>query len=186
MEWFSTWWDGQAWGTVPDWFAAVGTVSAFFLGLGILANDRVKATRKHADEFATWPEWEKREGGPDANVLSVRAYNAGTAPVPKADVICLLEIDGKPVVRTFFHLQTKTQHSYSPVLASGMTAYGSINLVPNSRNLQICVMFIDASNSVWVRDLASGKYLSSKRRKKFGLDQGFNSSLYPGVPRNGS
>jgi hypothetical protein len=39
------------WGSVPDWFAAIGTVGALFLGLAILWRDRRKDERVEAKEF---------------------------------------------------------------------------------------------------------------------------------------
>jgi hypothetical protein len=39
------------WGSVPDWFGAVGTVGALLLGLSILSRDKRKAERAEADEF---------------------------------------------------------------------------------------------------------------------------------------
>lgn len=70
-------------GTVPDWFAAVGTVGALFVSLVLLREDRRLRSSEQAGQVSAWAEW-RREGRPQDTTPRqwfVYVNNASGAPV---------------------------------------------------------------------------------------------------------
>lgn len=45
------------WGSVADWVAAIGTVGALLLGIGLFARERAISRRKSVDDLVTWLSW---------------------------------------------------------------------------------------------------------------------------------
>jgi hypothetical protein len=77
-------------GNVPEWFAAIGTVGALCVSLGLVwherrlrrAQDELRAT-EFARRVAVWAEWRRTEGEPDTSPRQFFAYvrNWNDAPV---------------------------------------------------------------------------------------------------------
>ena len=77
------------WGSVPDWVAAVGTVGTLVVALAIIALDRRKEERAHADNLVTWIHPPFFGGSTSCPLyakphLHLHAYNAGSRPVMRA------------------------------------------------------------------------------------------------------
>lgn len=71
------------WGSVPDWFGAVGTVGALLLGLVILARDKRKDQRAEADEFISRLDVRRTDVPHSQPTWSGQFYatNIGRAPI---------------------------------------------------------------------------------------------------------
>ena len=155
----ATWWESQSWGSVPDWFAAVGTVGALFLGLAILLMDRRRARRVDADAFSTWyvqrvashDEWGMEYG------LIVNAHNAGSKPVPVA------------VVESPRH-----EPGYTYEFLNGNESIEPIDPNVSVRRVidykdepprweHLIVRFSDSSGHVRQRQLITNRYISQRR-----------------------
>lgn len=73
----------MAYGTVADWFTAVGTVGAFFVALYLLNQERLLRLGAQAAHVSVWAEWKRTVGGQDPTERQYFAYidNSSDAPV---------------------------------------------------------------------------------------------------------
>lgn len=161
------WWTYIAWGTAPDWVAAIGTVGTLAIALGILLMDRRKRVRNQADRFATWTmtTYAKHGSGEEAWTLDVYAYNGSDAPIPVA--VVRSKSSQKP--NFIKPLAERDQPSGPPkwIVNAQEQVHVSIPLEVNPKTLSIVIDFVDSQGNQWHRHLNTNKYMSQKKFLKF-------------------
>lgn len=152
-----------AWGTVPDWFAAVGTVGAFAIGLWLLRGEisageqrdrEVEARaedrrREQASLVALWASGdlvlEPQRAPNNRTYTSMTVHNASSLPI--TDVFAVVNRPG---------IQTSPQDGHRSVLGPGeiiVSSLASDCQPPYAVPMEALeVRFVDAAGRRWVRD----------------------------------
>ncbi|MCJ1694646.1 hypothetical protein MT349_02530 [Rathayibacter caricis] len=152
------------WGSVADWFAAVGTVAAFGLGLLILWRDRMKEERKFADQFMTWFGTTGIVAKPDANgkrpsTVVVQVHNTGHVTIP----IALLD----SIHRTEPHMLYQLgEGDESHVVEPGMKHLRQFKFADTINRNEFFVFIKDGTGKVWLRQIETGRYISQAGLKR--------------------
>jgi hypothetical protein len=161
----ASWWGTQNWGSVPDWFAAVGTVGALFLGLLILVRERTRTRREAADSFVTWwvvstTQSEQLDGRVvERYVLVAHAYNAGSGPVPVAFVY------SKPKIGDYVHdWFQNTPHMKEIAPQEKLQRTIPFSHEPDLK--RIFVRFTDSRGQHWTRGLWDNRYYSMRQAER--------------------
>lgn len=161
MEWWgstwaglSAWWGSQDWGTVPDWFAAVGTVGALFVALGIVLNDRRTRRREAAEAInGTW--YANATSEADFFELKATIYNAGSKPAHAVAVrtyvaglydrsLDLADNDGHE--GDYEHMPPGATLRFSTRIKGSLADHKN----------DVLLTFVDGNGRAWVRDLSKG------------------------------
>jgi hypothetical protein len=81
-------------GSLPDWLAAIGTVGALFVSLGLLREDRRLRAVAQAARISVWAEWRRALEGHDTSERQYFAYinNASDAPI----YVDLMQVSAEP------------------------------------------------------------------------------------------
>jgi len=149
------------WGSVADWFAAIGTVGTLILALLLLVRDRLRERQKAADSFVTWRsrEYYMRAAGSDEKdtVHVINTYNAGDAPIAQAYAQYL-----NPDNQRWEAFMLGGGHKGIPPLASFVNRTEQI---ASSQDPLMYVVFRDRYGQRWVRDLENGNYLGPRKQK---------------------
>ena len=152
--------DEQSWGTVAEWFAAIGTVGALLLGLLILRNERRLAHRKDADALVTWARHVHAHlpNGDHSAFIQVNAHNTGDRPVIDA----ILMIKDTNVSSKFDRRAIKGLSLDSTVEPKQVVHYG---IEPRMHGAlpELYLDFIDANNVRWLRDVNHNKYVRNRK-----------------------
>lgn len=161
------WWTYIAWGTVPDWVAAIGTVGTLAIALAILLADRRKESRRQADGFVTWYTITSHHGNMKKRswTLDVFAHNATDSPIPVGAIRSRASVEPN-----FIKPLSETEEVGKPPrwdIHPGQQTITSIPLDSDPRSLQIVVDFRDSHGVTWHRDLFSGKYMSERKFTRF-------------------
>lgn len=159
-------WDAVDWGTVPDWFAAVGTVGAFAATLAILALDRRRSRRAPAEGLVLWTT-RKFQSTPrgDKRSVTVHAYNTSAGPIPTANVVS--KVDGNDYVN---EVLSADGDGFKEIAPGSKTAV-EINIVQYVDDSSLYVFFVDYQGGQWVKRVSDGRLFSPKKgRKLAGLE----------------
>ncbi|EPD85161.1 hypothetical protein HMPREF1529_01776 [Microbacterium sp. oral taxon 186 str. F0373] len=162
MDWWgriwagwSAWWDSQAWGTVPDWFAAVGAVGALLVALGILLTDRRARRRELAEAVnGAWPA----NGTSEADFFELNAtiYNAGSKPAYAVAVRTYVAglYDRSLELLTHNDVREDDYEQMPPgaTLRFSTRIKGSMADHMND----VLLTFVDGNGRAWVRNLSKG------------------------------
>lgn len=70
-----------AWGSAPEWFAAVGTVGALAVSLYLIWNERSLRINQQARSMAVRVEWNRAVAGQNPRKYFIYINNAGDSPV---------------------------------------------------------------------------------------------------------
>ncbi|MCX5278300.1 hypothetical protein [Streptomyces virginiae] len=151
------------WGSVPTWFSAIGTTGALFATVGIIVRDHRKTERTDAALIACWfdkPDVEYADR--TVRTGSLRVRNTADRPVFAVNVI----------VGPF-------QHGYEwRLIAQVLPSEQEKDLdVPfcrwgDGRGFSpaalgpVVVIFRDADNTEWIRELDSGRLYRRYRRRR--------------------
>lgn len=155
------WWDNLAWGTVPDWFAAVGTVGALFLGLALLTSDQRRKTRESADAFITWHlvEVVTHDDRPTNWTLHVHGYNGGSSPIPFAIVVSPESLPNHMI--EFF----KDGDGGITEINPGEKVLKSVPFREEPMLSHVFVTFTDGRGQRWYRHLTQNRYIGKRSFK---------------------
>ncbi|TDX78617.1 hypothetical protein EDF35_1826 [Rathayibacter sp. PhB151] len=158
MDWFKTWWDSQAWGTAPDWFAAVGTVATFIGGIFLWRQDVKGKRRLLAEGFRVTVAFADglEEGSAS---FDVRVHNTGNARI-FSPYVSFFDVGGG--------------YQYVPVADVDMSAMElvvepdemkltSLSIEVNPRKYDPVVSFWDSDGMHWNRRIGSREYLTRKQ-----------------------
>ncbi|MFB8385571.1 hypothetical protein ACFC3F_00345 [Microbacterium sp. NPDC055910] len=179
---FADWWNSQAWGTVPEWFAAIGTVGAFAATILIIQSERIRRRRAQADAFVTHTSvrWtpkvaldglsarkmrkiEEEEGGQLYHwVIRLYVHNTSNQPI----VYTNLRSDPRLGIDYHVHQTMHISDSGDMAIAPGESFSKDVGGFPDSPSgKEFYLQFIDASGKSWVREIMSGRYLPKSERK---------------------
>ncbi|MEA9985655.1 hypothetical protein [Subtercola sp. RTI3] len=168
-----TFWDGidglwhdQNWGSVADWFAAVGAVAAFALAVYLYWRGQRDKRRATGDEFSS------RMFVQNGPWLETHAFvvvnNAGEHP------IYLASIRSKPgaetsVDQSFTQARELTEQLRSDhgVINPKQRLIEDIPLSSRVTDPQLYLVFSDSFSKSWARDLTTGKYISSRKIRRW-------------------
>lgn len=158
-------WPTIDWGNAPAWVGAFLSGGSLLLALTILARDRSERRRASADKLATWWMIESAsDEGPDSPdyeyVLTVFAYNANEAPL--SHIVLEGNAGGTNLTQEWFNLgdggsPESVQHGITYRVAVGFWTRPKLN--------RLYVVFNDAGGRYFVRNLATGRYLSARRAR---------------------
>ncbi|TFC21867.1 hypothetical protein [Cryobacterium glucosi] len=155
FESFGGWWTSQAWGSVPDWIAAIATTGALFWAFLLFSSDRIRASQAEANRFTAYIVSTTHEG--TFSTAKFEFFNAGDTPVPLAYLITC----------------QATGNSGMPLTADGGYIFrpGSrtsfrTRLERHSNDTFNYVYFQDSHGRTWLRDIATGKYVSLRRQTR--------------------
>jgi hypothetical protein len=168
VKWFGT----INWGSAPDWVAAVGTVGALFLGLGILIHDRRRHRRELADAFSSW--WElSMEASSDVPSeetyeLRVTSYNAGSLPIQGA---VLINVANGPVRARVRFLKETGVRDLEPI-DPGERVVTTVRLDEMPDIADLFIEFYDGHGVTWHRQLEGSKYVTAKRISRLAKKNG--------------
>lgn len=167
------------WGSIPDWFAAIGTVGALFLGFGILLRERAHSRRAAADAFVTWenraltfryPETTKKkrtgrdvpkEDHESVFLIWLESYNSGSSPV--IDPGLNSPNDGPhPLSESL----VGESHAFTKV-SPGEQTYRQIAVTVPALDVGLLVIsFTDGSGHRWHRMLKTNRYISDRKYRR--------------------
>jgi len=159
-------WGSIQWGTVPDWFAAVGTVGAFAATLVILSLDRRRSRRAPADGLVLWTTrtFQTTARG-DKQSITVHAYNTSAGPVPTANVVS--KVDGNDYVNEVLSADAGGFKEIAP----GSKTEVNIDVVHYIDDSNLFVFFVDHHGRQWVKRVSDGRLFRPKQgRKLAGLE----------------
>ena len=158
-----SWWAEQTWGSVPDWFAAVGTVGALFLGLIILTNERKRNRRADADSFATWwvasYEGSSVPGSETSGELIVYALNSGSLPIQGASLLGIDPDSYEPLHELMKETGGEEMETIDP--GERIKYVLTFDRAPDVNKFY--VRFADGRGHLWHRQLKGNKYVSRKK-----------------------
>jgi len=142
------------WGSVADWFAAVGTVGALIFGFLLFANERRQARRAAADAFVIWSVSQSRaaDGRPE---IDFYFHNAGTAPVFDPALTAKPNRHGYQV---FAHLTVDA----APLLP-GQHGHARVAFSHLSEGWNAYLSFTDGSGREWHRNMSTSRYTRRPR-----------------------
>ncbi len=165
------------WGTVPDWFAAIGTVGAFAATLAIIQSERLRRRRAQADSFVTYTSisWsprypikdlsvrkmkriEKDEGSLYHWVLNVFVYNTSDQPI----VSTLLRSDPRSGPQFHAHQTLSVSKNGGLAIPPGSSFSRKIAFEDSPMGKKFYLQSVDAAGKQWVREIVSGRYVSRR------------------------
>lgn len=152
------------WGSVADWFAAVGTVAAFGLGLLILWRDRKKEERRFADQFVTWFGATKIPTKADANgrrraTVEVHVHNTGQVTIPIAAL--------DTIHRKLPHQLHQLGVGDEPHIVEPGDKHAKEFKFADMPNMHEFFVFMkDGNGKVWFRQIETGRYISQAGFKR--------------------
>lgn len=172
------------WGSVADWFAAVGTVGALLMTVFIVMSDRQARRRESADRVLGRIG---SAGTGDAWDITFFIYNSGTMPVTSVVLfgpdlgIRAEEPEDFPdawhfeeVAPTASEMQsawlaprTLTSDARFPGLHAGESRYVHIHQSVKPDLTEFYYAFFDGSGKMWARNAMTGRYVP--RRKAMAL-----------------
>lgn len=160
-------WDAVDWGTVPDWFAAVGTVGAFAATLAILAIDRRRSRRAPAEGLVLWTTRKFRSSPHgDKQSVTVHAYNTSAGPIPTANVVSIVE--GNDHVN---EVLSADENGFKEI-APGSKTEVEIDVMHYIDDSALYVFFVDHQGGQWVKRVSDGRLFTPRRgRKQAGLEE---------------
>lgn len=161
------WWQDQDWGTVPDWFAAVGTTGALLISAQVLRGEVANRRRAEANQFSIVARWmeadlpeephEPGEGSPP--YIGFTGRNSGSKPILTAHVDLLLRDGSVRGVAAFGNVSTE-------VLAPGEDVDWG-NYFPFDPEVgELFLSFIDGNGRSWRRSLTTYDYVSDRRWRR--------------------
>jgi len=161
LESFLNDYDIAYWTLIAEWFAAVGTVGALFLGIGLYI--REKRDRRHAaaDAFVTWHHLMFIDSGnkPVTWTLTIHAFNGGSTPIPFAIVVAP---EGTP---THLHEFLTARDNKMNAIHPGETVEKSISFSEEPYLGAVFVRFSDSKGRRWIRHLVQNSYISERSFK---------------------
>jgi hypothetical protein len=125
----------MAWGTIPDWLAAVGTLCAFFTLIYEMQKDR---REEQVSRVTAWAEFSNSEASKLADI---------TATISNASEMAIYDVE----VRVL-GLLLETRHI--PVLAPNsrrMEPFLAVEVDDKTSPPRVSIAFVDASDRVWTR-----------------------------------
>lgn len=166
MNALESWWVSLDWGTVPDWFAAVGTVGALVATLVIIAVDRYRVRRAPAHGLVLWSvrRYSSTSSG-DKQFVTVHASNVSNGPIPVANVFS--RVDGSDYID---EILTADDNGFKEI-APGGKVEKEIEIVHYIDESNIFVFFVDHRGGKWAKRLSDGRLLSARKgRRLAGID----------------
>lgn len=177
---FTDWWNSLAWGTVPDWFAAIGTVGAFAATIAIIQSERNQRRRAQADAFVSFTslgwapkiplkglsvrkmnKFKKEFGGLYHWEIKLWLHNTSNQPI----TYTMLRSD--PRAGIDFHVrQTAKVGEKGLSIAPSEEVETTLPFEKGPRGLRIYLQFVDVAGRAWVREIMSGKYVSNRERRE--------------------
>lgn len=148
----SKWLGSLDWGNVAEWVAAIATVGALFWAFLVFRADRIRASRAEADRFSSFISSTTREG--QKTTAKFEFFNAGDTPIPLAYLI-VRQLDGG------YRIPLKIRKSY--VLLPGAGLGFRLDLAQHVHETFSYVYFRDSHNRDWLRDIVTGRYVSTRR-----------------------
>jgi hypothetical protein len=138
-------------GLYAEWFAAIGTVGALFLGVLILGRDRHQAVQASADSFVTWAQVQMTiEDDTEKWTVVVHAYNSGDRPIPHAVI----------VPRPGVSLDAMGFMLAGEPVSPGASVERQVEINGEPEGIPLWVAFQDARSRRWIRDLNKQGYVS--------------------------
>lgn len=150
---------GVAWGDVPTWFAATGTVGAFAVSLWLLRQNLVDRRLAHANAVAGWLERMELDREPYP-ALIMRVRNAGDLPVTEVSTRVAVGVRGTFIryLETLAPRETREFVIYLP-------AYPRANVIAPD------IQFRDVEGRYWERD-SNGRLKRHRQYQVYEQDPG--------------
>jgi hypothetical protein len=154
-------WASVAWGTVPDWLAAVGTVGAFAATIVILGIDRRQSKRAPAQAIVLWTtrRFVSTSTG-DHRFVTVHAYNMSTGPVPVANIVSTTAS-----LEDINEVVTADERGFKE-LAPGAKTEVEIEVTNSVDDSELLMFFVDYLGGHWVKRVSDGRLMSARRGRK--------------------
>lgn len=148
---------------LAEWFAAIGTVGAFAIGIALYAKDRRDRIRVQADQVITILE--RVDATYDEFI--VRVHNASSQFVFRLFVVFINPREGFGRIEFTTPTSSGQKDDRITRLAPGdqIDLYLVSETFPLNRNAKIAVLSWDASNRQWWRNLETQKYIRRRTRK---------------------
>jgi len=176
---FANWWNSQDWGTVPDWFAAVGTVGAFAATVAIIQSERIRRRRAQADAFVSFTSlsWAPRVPLEGLSLRKMNKIKAEFGNLYHWEIrLWLHNTSNQPIVRTAlrsdpragldFHVhQTVRVGKKGLSIAPGEEVETTLAFEKEPKGLKVYLYFVDSTGRGWVREIISGRYVSRRERR---------------------
>ena len=140
------------WGSVPEWVAAIGTVGALLLGIGLFARERSISRRKSVDDLVTWLSWREisdREQGVRLET-TVHIWNRGSRAV-YAPLLFY------PDARGGYGSEIVSADGRPAMLAPGVETHHVVQGTPRNTIARYVMMTSDEGR-VWIRKIDEHRY----------------------------
>jgi hypothetical protein len=159
---FANWVASLEWGSVAEWFAAVGTVGALYFSLVLFVAERRRIRRAPADAFTTWSI--RRMGGktrPRLKGLTLYAHNSGVTPIAVAIVS---SPHGEP--GQFTQMINRVEGTLMPIApGESITRELKFGKEPPDPN-RVLIHITDGGGRQWWRRLETGRYMHPWRAQR--------------------
>ncbi|MDW4572623.1 hypothetical protein R8Z57_07515 [Microbacterium sp. M3] len=143
------------WGSVAEWVAAIGTVGALLLGIGLFARERAIGRRKSVDDLVTWLSWREvpdREQGVRLET-TVHICNRGSRAV-YAPLLFY------PDARGGYGSEIVSADGRPTMLAPGVETQHVVQGVPRNTIARYVMMTSDEGR-VWIRKVDEHRYANA-------------------------
>ncbi|WP_396655555.1 hypothetical protein [Microbacterium sp.] len=143
------------WGSVAEWVAAIGTVGALLLGIGLFARERSIGRRKSVDDLITWLSWRDvpdREQGVRLET-TVHVCNRGSRAV-YAPLLFY------PDARGGYGSEIISANGRPAMLAPGTETQHVVQGVPRNAIARYVMMTSDEGR-VWIRKVDEHRYVNA-------------------------
>lgn len=154
----ASWWETINWGSVPDWFAAVGTVGALLATVAIIAREKREQRRASADSLVSWVLTTAQQGedGQTEFGHAVHLHNVGSQPIPQVMIIRKIGASQK------IEMQRLSVVGLSP----GQSVSSRVKTSPSTSEPILWLRIQDASGKPWIRDLQTNQYISRRQLRR--------------------
>lgn len=159
---FWHWWGTIDWGNAPGWVGTVLTSASLFLAISILRRDQKKGDRLKADAFVTWLDVVQLQDNTTSKPvitwrITFNAYNAGDSPIAMASVF------GKRYKNMVWIERLSPGSPENDALMPKVGGSFVRTFQHDPKHERYFVVFRDATNRLYRRDLRSGEYLSHRQ-----------------------
>ena len=163
MRWWAELWNDVAkyfgyaewnWGSAAEWFGAIGTVGALFLGFALLMRELSQAKRRDADSLVTF--WQSKSLAPDGRPQGdMTFHHAGTSPVFFPTIVAPPHEDGTPILGYF---KNKGDAVHPGDHGTVRVTFDNMDDLWAAR-----ISFYDGRGRHWLRGLSGGGYIRERR-----------------------
>lgn len=143
------------WGSVAEWVAAIGTVGALLLGIGLFARERAITRRKSVDDLITWLSWREVPDRAQGVRLetTVHLCNRGSRPV-HAPLLFY------PDMRGGYGSEIISDDGRPAMLAPGAEVRHVVQGSPRNTIARYVLMTSDECR-VWIRKVDEHRYVNA-------------------------